>query len=488
MKRWTLILKYAIGAALLVPALGLIAFGPRTSRHVPPGRVVVTYWEKWTDFEGEAMQRLVRLFNETEGAKQNIYVDYVTTTQIDIKTLVATSGGDPPDLAGLWLQNVSSSAAKNALLPLDERARAAGIGAAQILPVYYEACRYHGGLYALPLTPWSIALYYNKGIFREFATELAAAGYSADRPPRTLDEFMGYCKVLQRRDEQGHYTMMAFCPSVPEMVGWYWNTWGLFAGGTFTDAQGFARFNTPEYVRGYGWVRDFLQYFGEKEVHRFESSLANFNSPDNPFMTGKLVMAQQGPWFANMIQQYGPDIDYGVAPFPTVDGGAYSYCGQDVLVIPNGSHHPEEAWAFIRWLYTSPPVIVPSGEKEPQFGYEFCRVHGARQLMPALRPIEWICWNHYKNGVLQEPSKEFLATHPNPGVEVHERVARDPRSHTDPPLPNWFFLLDEFMAAYRDIWAGATDVQGRLDRCQKVLDKRAEIAREEQARYGDRYP
>ena len=65
-------------------------------------------------------------------------------------------------------------------------------------------------------------------------------------------------------------------------------------------------------------------------VLRFESGLANFNSPDNPFMRGKLAMMQQGPWFANMIRQYGPDIDYGVAPFPSADGGETSYCGQDV--------------------------------------------------------------------------------------------------------------------------------------------------------------
>ena len=112
MQRVRRFVKLLVGALLLLPALGLVALGPRTSRSVPPGRVVVTYWEKWTDFEGAAMQRLCRLFNNTVGAQQGIYVDYVTTTQIDLKTLVATSGGDPPDLAGLWPQNISSFAAR----------------------------------------------------------------------------------------------------------------------------------------------------------------------------------------------------------------------------------------------------------------------------------------------------------------------------------------------------------------------------------------
>ena len=487
------IVKLLIGLLLTLPALGLVAFGPRTAREVPPGRVVVTYWEKWTDFEGEAMQRLCAAFNTTVGTQKGIYVDYVVTTQVDLKTLVATSGGDPPDLAGLWPQNISSFAAKNALLPLDARAAKAGIDGTKIIPVYYEQCRYHDRLYGLPLTPWSLALYYNKGIFAQYRDALAKAGYSADRPPATLDEFMGYCRVLERRSPSGEIESMGFLPGVPETVGWYWGTWGLWAGGSFTDPRtGLACIDSAEFVRGYEWVRDFARTFGQRDVLRFESSLANFNSPDNPFMKGKLVMMQQGPWFANMIRQYGPDIDYGVSPFPTSDGREMSYCGQDVLVIPNGARHPEEAWAFIEWLYTSPPILVPSGESEPQFGCEYCLVATPggqqRQPMPALRPVEWICWNHYKNGPLVDPSPAFIETHPNPGVAVHERVARSPLAQSDPPLPNWFAVLDEFVAAYRDIWAGTPDVRGRLRTCQKRIDALTDIARREQQRYGDRYP
>ena len=489
MKRFTIILKLAIGALLLVPALGLIAFGPRTSRNVPPGRVVVTYWEKWTDFEGEAMRRLIDVFNNTVGAAKGIYVDYVVTTQVDLKTLVATSGGDPPDIAGLWPQNISSFAAKNALQALDERAARVGIDDKLILPVYYRQGVYHGHLYGLPVTPWSLAMYYNKDIFREFSNELAAAGLSADRAPRTLDEMMEYCRVLVKKNAAGDYTMMGFCPSVPEMVGWYWNTWGLYAGGQFTDPQThLARIDTPEFIRGYQWIRDFCTEFGQEKVLRFESSLPNMQSPDNPFMKGKLAMMQQGPWFANMIREYGPNIEYGVAPFPSADGSETSYCGQDLLVIPNGAHHPAEAWTFIEWLYTSPPVLVPSGKPEPELGYEFCVVKGERRPMPPLRPIEWICWNHYKNGPLINPSREFLETHPNPGVAIHEHVARAAGARTDPPLPNWFQILDEFMAAYRDIWAGSSTIEARLKKSQKRIDEITATAIKEQQRYGDTYP
>jgi hypothetical protein len=46
------------------------------------------------------MRDLVSQYNETEGRRAGVYVNYVTTTSIDRQTLIATSGGDPPDLAG----------------------------------------------------------------------------------------------------------------------------------------------------------------------------------------------------------------------------------------------------------------------------------------------------------------------------------------------------------------------------------------------------
>jgi len=487
------IIQWLIGAAMLVPALGLVLLGPSSSGTAPPDRVVVTYWEKWTDFEGEAMRRLVAKFNDTVGRNKGIYVDYVVTTQIDIKTLIATVAADAPDLAGLWPHNVSSFAAKAALQPLDARAEAAGINADTVIPVYYEQCRYHGSLYAVPLTPWSLALYYNKGLFREHAAELAAAGCDADRPPRTLAELAAYSRILHRRSPTGEIERLGFLPGIPETVGWYWLTWGLWCGGSFFDpASGTIRVDSEPYVRGYEWVRNYALQFGQADVLRFESSLANFNSPDNPFMIGRLAMVQQGPWFANMIRQYAPEIDYGVAPFPTEDGSPIAYCGQDVLVIPRGARHADEAWAFVEWLYTSEPITVPSGRPEPEPGYEYywAKTPSGRERrpMPPLRPVEWLCWIHYKNGPLVRPSPDFLATHPNPGVQIHDQLARSPLARTEPPVPNWTEVLEEFMAAYRDIWAGRSDVRQRLQKCQGRIDALVAQARSNQQRYGEVYP
>src|SRR5262245_38529707 len=121
--------KTAIISALVVSAALLLAFGPRANDQFPRDAVIVDYWEKWTGFEEAAMRQIVNDFNSTVGREKHIYVRYLSTSAIVDKTLVATAGGVPPDIAGLYNQNIPQFAAQNALEPLDERAAARGITA-----------------------------------------------------------------------------------------------------------------------------------------------------------------------------------------------------------------------------------------------------------------------------------------------------------------------------------------------------------------------
>src|SRR5882724_7872414 len=118
----TLILVVLLGSALL-----LLAFGPRATDQFPKDRVVVDYWEKWTGHEEAAMRQIVNEFNATVGREKNIYVRYLSTSAVVDKTLVATAGGVPPDIAGLYNQNIAQFASQNALEPLDQRAAGHGI-------------------------------------------------------------------------------------------------------------------------------------------------------------------------------------------------------------------------------------------------------------------------------------------------------------------------------------------------------------------------
>src|SRR5438128_11160684 len=98
--------------------LALLALAGWMFRPDPPpddGRIHVRYWEKWTGFEEKAMRKVVNSFNTRQS---RIKVDMLSVSQVDQKMLLATAGGNPPDVAGLWDFNVVVYADYNALLPL----------------------------------------------------------------------------------------------------------------------------------------------------------------------------------------------------------------------------------------------------------------------------------------------------------------------------------------------------------------------------------
>ncbi|HEX2874359.1 MAG TPA: hypothetical protein VHP33_24060, partial [Polyangiaceae bacterium] len=93
----------------------------------------VLYWEKWTDFEGEAMGRVVDGFNakEREHAKADpgyrpIEVEMVIVSSIEQKLLIASAGGNPPDVAGIYSYMTAGYADKGALTDLTGLAKQSG--------------------------------------------------------------------------------------------------------------------------------------------------------------------------------------------------------------------------------------------------------------------------------------------------------------------------------------------------------------------------
>src|SRR6187549_1465619 len=87
-------LRACLGLLVALLTFGLSA----VALAAPPaadGRVHVKYWEKWTGGEKAAMQALVDDFNRSQS---RITVDYLSVSSVNQKTLVATAGGNPPDL------------------------------------------------------------------------------------------------------------------------------------------------------------------------------------------------------------------------------------------------------------------------------------------------------------------------------------------------------------------------------------------------------
>jgi len=409
-RKFSNVIKTAIVVVLGGTALGLLAFGPRATDEFPPGRVVVDYWEKWTGVEESAMRAIVDEFNDTIGREKGIFVRYLSTSSIEQKTLIATAAGVPPDIAGLYNQNLAQFASMDALEPLDAMAAARGITPDYYKKVFWDECCFEGRLYGLVSTCYSIALYYNREIFQQRAQSLRARGLDPNRAPRTIAELDAYAQALDVVDPaSGRIISAGYLPLEP---GWYLNYTCLWFGGRWwDDLNKRFTFTDPGVIRAYEWVTSYSKRLGKQAVSEFRAGFGTFDSPQNAFLAGTVAMVQQGAFLANFIHNQKPSLDgkWAAAPFPSVDPTLphlkdVTYCNCDVLVIPRGAKHKAEAFEFIAFV-------------------------NRQDIMEKLAD------SHCKISPLAKVSEGFLTNHRNPYIRVFDDLAASPNAHPTEPVP-----------------------------------------------------
>ena len=253
------------------------------------------------------MRAVVDDFNASQS---RIFVDFSTVSQIDRKLMLATAGGVPPDVAGVYSASLPVYSENNALMPLDRMAAAAGIERENYIDVIWQMCSHRGHLWALPSTPSCLALIWNKKLFRE-------AGLDPEHPPQSIRELEEMNAKLVRYRSDGKLQSIGYLPEEP---GWWPGLWPAWFGGKLWDGQRNVTANSPENIQAYEWIESYPKRFGADSLLGFREGFGNFASPQNPFFTGRVAMVLQGVWIYNFIKNYAPaDFEWGVAPFPSVD-------------------------------------------------------------------------------------------------------------------------------------------------------------------------
>lgn len=422
---------------LLLTFIFLLTYQPNSTHVRADGRIEIEYWEKWSGFEAAAAAKLVDAFNRRQ---DKIHVKLTVQGDIEEKTKVATAGGNPPDVVGLYSRTVSVFAEQNALLPLDDMLAEAGIDSGRYIPVYWEIGRHAGKTWALTTTPATLALHWNKRLFRE-------AGLDPEKPPQTIAELDEFNKKLTKYDESGNLIQIGFMPNEP---GWWPFCWGWWFGGQLWDGKSRILLNSPENIAALEWVQSFPKKFGLAKLVAFKGTFGSFSSADNAFMANKVAMVLQGVWMANFIKMYAPELEWGVAPFPSVsrDLPNVTFAESDVIAIPNGAKHPREAFELLKFLAT------PEG-------------------------IEIINLEHQKDSPLREMSPGFLQAHPHPHLNVFTGLGYSPNARMVPQLSIWLEFDLEMRRTFDAVWNLNATPKAALDQAQERLQRRLdyELAR-----------
>lgn len=418
------------------------AIGERVvNRQASTDRVTVIYWEKWNGPEGDSMRKVVSDFNKSQ---KRIFVRYLSISGVDQKTLLATAGGNPPDVAGIWLDQVCQFSDAKALTDLRPMFDAAGLKPDHYIKGYWDGLNYRGGLWALPSTPASMALHVR--------TDLVPSNVNSPETfPKTIEGMDAIVDQISKKDEDGNLILAGYLPGNP---GWWNYAWGPLWGGKLIEGDKIT-LNSPENVKSFEWIASYAKRFGSKEVQSFQSGFGNFASPQDPFITGKVAMEINGPWKANYIESYQDKkkpVHWFAVPFPYPAAhpelAGHTILSQDVLTIPRGAKHPKEAFEFMAYVQ--------------------------RQDV-----MEGLCIAHTKNSPLNKVSEEFFRKHKNPYIRLFDQLARSPGAIQPPQIGVYTQMGGEIGNAFQEVNTGQKGPKEALDDAQARVTKQWKTYREQ---------
>lgn len=236
-------------------------------------------------------------------------------------------------------------------------------------------------IYGLPKDYSTLALYYNRKAFSE-------AGIS--EPPLTWEDFRTVAEQLtidQNQDGKPEQYGFGINPELPRLAYLI----QAFSG-EIVDRQGNAVFAAKAGLAGLEAVVD--QYQNDRTSARALDVGANSGS--EMFGQGKTAMVFEGNWAIPFLQDTFPNLEFGTAELPTVNGKPGTMVFTVAYVMNRQTAHKPEAWELIAYLtgkegmekWTSTGFALPSRKsvaRKLQVDQDSLRsalVNGVKYAMP----------------------------------------------------------------------------------------------------------
>ncbi|MET0725707.1 MAG: extracellular solute-binding protein [Leifsonia sp.] len=392
----------------------------------------VSFWHFFSDREADVIQSVV---DDFEKANPGVKVD-VHAGQDDEKLRKAIATGSKVDLGLSYSTDiVGNFCSTGAFRDLGDVIERDDIDLDQFSDTVRSYTEFDGVRCSMPVLADVYGLYYNKAL-------LAEAGYSA--PPKTLSELQDMAMKLTTFNDDGSIKTLGYNP----MMGWYENSaahYGPSAGAQWLNVDGTSAIGSSGTWNDLmEWQKAFVAEIGYDKLNAFTSGLGQEFSADNAFENGTVAMNLDGEYRTAFIANDAPDLDYGTAPVPVLDGHEDLYGGGyitgNIAGISKGSKNPELAWALMKYLTTDTDAIVKLA-----------------------------------NGLKNAPTTTDALNSPDLEVDANFQTFLDimanPKSDTTPPSP----LGAGYQQTFQDFWntyqnGSVDDLQAGLDDVDKQID------------------
>jgi multiple sugar transport system substrate-binding protein len=304
------------------------------------GPQVVNFWYNNTGEEAKVYEQAIAAYN----ASQSVYRVEGLSVNDQQKLIVAMSGNEAPDVVQGSNSQIISYQANGLLTGLKSFIDRDKFDLAIYSDKSIEANTVNGELFALPLTGYTIQLFYNKDL-------LKAAGFS--EPPKTVEEMYDMAVAATKLDANGNidvlgYPLFPLASARQELIYAFGGRWWSKDGKTLTPQDQGVLESLTYNVR-------YRNQYGIEKVQAFVAT-ANTNryTEKDMFFAGKQLFRLDGSWLPTMMAGFKSTVNYGIALIPGTKAHpelqGISRFETNSIFIPVTAARKDGAWDFAKWL------------------------------------------------------------------------------------------------------------------------------------------
>ncbi|HJQ28888.1 MAG TPA: extracellular solute-binding protein [Rubrobacter sp.] len=321
--------RFLYGAAT---ALGGMALASCSGGPFGGSRATVHFWNLFGGGDGARLADM-----ESDYVKSHPGIDLKATTltwgaPYYTKLSMSTVGGRPPDVAVMHLTRLPAYAPAGLLEPLDPDVLSQyDIGPDRFLPEIWEAGKYNGEIYAIPLDTHPQVMYYNTDICKK-AGLLDSDGNLKPLVGREalIDAFQ---KAKEITKEQG----IAFAPA-DAVVPWrlFYSFYGQLGGEVLSP-------DASEVILDQDKAEEALSFLVELTVDKeFTPSNQDYAAAVAQFQSGNAGFHWNGEWEVTTFLD--AKMPFSMAEFPNVFGNKRVQADRHTFVIPKGIASDKKAF------------------------------------------------------------------------------------------------------------------------------------------------
>jgi multiple sugar transport system substrate-binding protein len=281
------------------------------------------------------------------------YMDVIKTRLI---------GEAAPDVFYLDALEAPFLMSQNVLEPLDKYIKSE-FDLNDFEPTLLNSFKYENQIYGLPKDYSTLGLFFNKQAFKQ---------QGLINPPATWEQLRSYSqKFTEDSDRDGRIDKYGF-GEIAELARQAYKIKAF--DGQIIDENGYAAFASPEALKGLQLA--IKQYIEEKTSA--QKTDVGTNSGSEMFAQGKVAMVIEGNWAIPYLQQIFPNLEFGTAQVPTINGKKGTMVFTVAYVMNKKAKHKAEAWELISYLtgkkgmekWTQNGIALPTRKSLAEIGYE----------------------------------------------------------------------------------------------------------------------